>query len=246
MKFLRDDAAEIDIIIPAYNPGLFFEGCLNSCLHQTYQGPYKIIIVDDASTEDLPLTISKCKNQSSKVEIKYIRLEENKGVAYARNLAIKNSFGRFIVFQDADDFMCPDRIETSVQAFFQDTALVMVCGNWRWIINGVLEEHPRFAEDHLIEYVTLLFDFPISSPTVAIKREILETTGLFDEKYVVAEDYDLWARILKNFPHGVKYIHKEMTHHNRHATDYSLTKKYMWTEHYYRIIEELKKKYRMV
>jgi glycosyltransferase involved in cell wall biosynthesis len=236
----------IEVIIPAYNPGFFFQQCLDSCLFQTFKGSYSITIVDDGSSEDLYSTLSKFRPYPANVNIHYIRLDENKGAAHARNVGIKNTAADLIVFHDADDFMCQDRLEATVKAFDEDPVLVMVCGNWRWIIDGQLEDTPRFSKEHPIEYITLLFDLPICSATVAIKKEILNTTGLFNESYVVAEDYDLWARIVKNYPDRVKYIHREMIHHNRHATPYSLTKRYMWTEQHLQIIEEMKKKYKMI
>ncbi|MGD8310948.1 MAG: glycosyltransferase family 2 protein, partial [Gammaproteobacteria bacterium] len=44
----------------------------------------------------------------------------------------------------------------------------------------------------------------ISPSAVVLHREVLETTGLFDESLPACEDYDLWLRICANFP--VLYI----------------------------------------
>ncbi len=236
----------IEVVIPAYNPGSFFRKCMESCFQQTFKDNYNLTIVDDGSSEDIHSVISAFQPYPDNIKINYIRIEENRGAAHARNVGINHTASDLIVFHDADDYMCSDRLEVTVDAFKKDSNLVMVCGNWRWIINGESEDAPRFSKEHPIEYITLLFDLPISSPTVAIKRDILKTTGLFNEKYVVAEDYDLWARIVKHYPDRVKYIHKEMILHNRHATPYSLTKNYMWTQEHYKIIEEMKKKYKMI
>lgn len=233
----------VDVLIPAYNPGHYFELCLESCAKQTYPGPFRIIVADDGSTEDLLSTIKKYR---SKLDILYLRSEVNLGVAAARNAGLKKATGELLFFHDADDIMCPARIEATVAAFDNNPELVLVCGNWRWIIDGELEPRSRYAQEHPIEYATLLFDYPICSATVAIKRKILETTGEFNESYPVVEDYDLWIRIVKQFPDQLKYVHRDFIYHHRHATPYSLTKRYMWTEEHHRILEELKHKYRLV
>lgn len=233
----------IDIIIPVYNPGPFLELCVESCLSQLYLGKYKITIIDDGSTEVLPKTWGKRVG----IDIEMIRSEENKGAAYARNVGIKHTTGDLIVFQDADDMMTPDRLAITVEHFQNNPSTVMVCGNWRWEVDGVMEENPRFLEPHpIIDQVALLFDFPVVCSTVSLRRKVLEKTGLFNESYEIGEDYDLWARVLEHYPNQVQYIHKELLYHHRHATPYSLTKRYMWTDRYYQILDEIRKKYGLV
>ena len=66
---------------------------------QTYQ-KIKVILVDDCSSEaywDILLNFDKLLN------IKYIRLSENHGSGYARNIGINESNSDFIVFADSDD-----------------------------------------------------------------------------------------------------------------------------------------------
>lgn len=46
----------ISIIIPVFNSSQFLNKCLDSVIQQTYQ-PLEIILVNDGSTEPLPLLL---------------------------------------------------------------------------------------------------------------------------------------------------------------------------------------------
>lgn len=227
----------LDIIIPIYNPGKYLSGCLQSCFAQTYSEDYKVTLIDDGSTEDLHPYIAPF---SSKVDL--IRLPYNHGPAYARNVGIKATKGEFILFQDADDYMSENRLALTMDAFKKQPEYVMVCGNFRWIIDGKLTP-PCFTSPPEIYYATLLIHFPINTCTVGLRRSILESTGLFDENYPVAEDYDLWMRILKQYPDQIGYIPDEISFYNWCCTEFSLTKKYRRTAEYQQILAKISRKY---
>ena len=63
----------IDVIIPAYNCKSTLERTLGSLVAQTDPN-FKVIIVDDCSTEDIKSIVD---DYSSKLKITYIRNEEN-------------------------------------------------------------------------------------------------------------------------------------------------------------------------
>ena len=58
--------AYFQIIIPNYNNADYIEKCLLSILEQTFQD-YKVLIVDDMSTDNSMETISKFKEESNKI-----------------------------------------------------------------------------------------------------------------------------------------------------------------------------------
>ena len=72
---------KISVIIPTYNRANLITKSINSVLSQTYKN-IELLIIDDNS-EDETETIVKNINDS---RIKYIKLKENKGAAYARNV----------------------------------------------------------------------------------------------------------------------------------------------------------------
>lgn len=87
------------IIIPLYNINIeYLEECLESCIKQDYND-YEIIVVDDGSEINYNSLLSKFKSK-----IKYIRTD-NFGVSHARNIGIKNSIGKYLLFLDSDDYL---------------------------------------------------------------------------------------------------------------------------------------------
>ena len=83
----------VSIITPSYNSSKFIEDCINSVISQTYK-EWEMIIVDDCSTDDSRQIITKYNKKDNRIKV--ILLEENVGVA--RNIAIKESEGKYMLF----------------------------------------------------------------------------------------------------------------------------------------------------
>ena len=92
---------KISVIVPVYNAENFLEKCLNSIVNQTYP-KIEIVLVNDCSTDN---SDSICKKyQTEHNNVVYIELEENGGVANARNVGLRNAGGALIGFVDNDDW----------------------------------------------------------------------------------------------------------------------------------------------
>ena len=89
---------KISIIVPMYNVEQYLDTFISSCKGQT-ERDFEMIIVDDGSTDE-SLNLAK-KYASEDVRIKVFH-KENGGVSSARNLALKNANGRYLVFWDPD------------------------------------------------------------------------------------------------------------------------------------------------
>lgn len=98
----------IDIIIPAYNCYATLERALASLEAQTLKN-FRVIVVDDCSTEDLTLIIQE---HQKKLNLTYIRKEINEGPGLARQTGIDQSSGDYLAFLDADDVLMPYAVET--------------------------------------------------------------------------------------------------------------------------------------
>lgn len=98
---------DLMVIIPAYNVEQYIEQCIDSILNQKTQYSYKIVIVNDGST-DLTSEILKKYSGNNKIEIIH---QENRGFSGARNRALENIMGEYIIFVDADDMLNKDSID---------------------------------------------------------------------------------------------------------------------------------------
>lgn len=86
----------IDIIVPTYNRPNDIEKFVFEIQKQSYSN-YHVIIVDDCSSENI-----KIKVPVNHPNFTFIKLEENRGQAYARNVAISEGKGDIIISLDDD------------------------------------------------------------------------------------------------------------------------------------------------
>lgn len=101
----------ISIVVPVYNRRDSIVHAIDSifaCFVNKYDD-IEIIVVDDCSVDDsfhvLQITYSQyIKNNKMSI----VRLAENKGVGGARNLGVKLSKGKWVLFFDSDDKLIPN------------------------------------------------------------------------------------------------------------------------------------------
>lgn len=98
----------INVIIPAYNCCKTLGRALSSLVAQTDTN-FEVIVVDDCSTEDIKSIVDDYAN---KLNIIYIRNEQNLGCGMSRQVGIDNATQKFITFLDSDDMFMPYTVET--------------------------------------------------------------------------------------------------------------------------------------
>lgn len=93
---------DISFIIPAYNAEKTLNRCLDSILTLGLDINYKIIVVDDGSSDS---TFEICSSYEKKYsEVQVIR-KKNGGVSSARNIGLDASNSKWVVFVDSDDWV---------------------------------------------------------------------------------------------------------------------------------------------
>lgn len=97
----------IEVIIPAYNCFSTLRNTLYSLAAQIDKN-FKVLLVDDCSTEDILSIVDEFKNI---LDIRYIRNECNLGCGMTRQTGIDNAVGDYITFLDSDDVFMPYTIE---------------------------------------------------------------------------------------------------------------------------------------
>ena len=110
----------VSVLVPVYNAEKTIVRCLDSILGQTYQN-IEVIIVNDGSKDN---TLSILENYSEK-DVR-IRLydEQNGGVATARNIALRNAKGEYILYVDSDDWLELNAIECLLGEMRKDVDIV--------------------------------------------------------------------------------------------------------------------------
>lgn len=93
---------DISVNVCTYNRAEMLRGALESLICQKTDGKfsYEIVVVDNASKDDTKAVVEQV-SKNSRIPIRYI-IEENKGVAQARNRGVKESQGAWIALFDDD------------------------------------------------------------------------------------------------------------------------------------------------
>lgn len=91
--------AFFSIIIPVYNVAPYLRECLDSILSQTFTD-WEAICVDDGSTDGSEEILDEYKTKDSRFKVVH---QENSGVSAARNRALDEANGVWVLFLDADD-----------------------------------------------------------------------------------------------------------------------------------------------
>ncbi len=117
----------VSVIVPVYNVQDYVKICLQSVLDQTYQN-FEIICVDDGSTDKSAEIIRLLMCEDSRIQLIQI---ENHGQGYARNLALSEAKGDYILFLDADDYLERITLDVAVSRAEQDASDLVVF-DWKF------------------------------------------------------------------------------------------------------------------
>lgn len=115
--------ALVDVIIPVFNVELFLQRCLQSIAAQIYRNIH-VIMVDDGSSDGSAAICSKFAEEDDRFVL--IR-QPNEGVSAARNTALSNVCGDYVVFVDADDYVEPDYIKNLLNASKNSQNTIVFC-----------------------------------------------------------------------------------------------------------------------
>ncbi len=187
----------VDVIIPTYNGLPYLKATVESVLAQTHKDLI-LYVIDDGSTDNgaTERYIKSIKDP----RVKYFR-KENGGQSTARNYGIKISKSPFVALVDADDLWYPQKLEKQLERFRKNPKAGMVYGFHKLID----DDENKFAEvmygrtGHLFNYLLRGNKISGSGSMVLVRREVFDKVGLFHEDFLVAEDWEMWLRIAKDY-----------------------------------------------
>lgn len=113
----------VSILVPIYNVAPFIERCSRSLFEQSYHD-IEYIFVDDASPDNsVKILKNTLKDYPERMEaVKIISHPFNKGIAGARNTAMDNAAGDYILHVDSDDWLEKDAVELLMNTALQESA----------------------------------------------------------------------------------------------------------------------------
>jgi hypothetical protein len=186
-----EGAAEIAVIIPAFDSGAHLDQALASVAGQTLR-PSSVVVVDDCSSDD---TTDRARRWQGHLPLEVVRLERNRGPGVARRCAIRLSTAPVLAMLDADDLFLPDHLETMASTLAASPGLVSAQElSWHPGSGLILPARARRVPGKTNDLHTLLRHNFINFGF--FRRDLYEEAGGFADKYY-CEDWDLWIRMVR-------------------------------------------------
>ena len=185
---------KVAVIVPAYNSEKFISQALDSVLRQTYSN-WECIIVDDGSTDNTAAIVKQYCQKDGRFRYFY---QNNSGPCIARNTAMANSNGEFILPIDSDNYIADTYMEKAVNRFqeFPETELVYGLSE-KFGKEAGIRELPDYSYDQLL-FVCNMIDM-----CAMFRRSSFNRVGVFHSNVRGLEDWDLWIGMFT--PESVVY-----------------------------------------
>jgi len=101
----------VSVVIPVYNRAHLIGRAVSSVFDQSYKN-FEIIVVDDASSDDLARALAGFADS----RLQCISHPSNRGAAAARNTGVAVARGEFVAFLDSDDIWFADKLTQQIAA----------------------------------------------------------------------------------------------------------------------------------
>jgi glycosyltransferase involved in cell wall biosynthesis len=174
----------VSVIIPHYNARQWIAETLDSVLGTAPAGT-EVLCVDDGSTDGTQELLASRYSGVRRI------VTENRGVSAARNLGFQESSGDFCVFLDADDLLCPGKLERQL-SLAKRADVEVVYGDWKklvqddrgaWVTGEVIGVELPEPYD-----VSLLGQYWWPTGAYLLNRKLVERVGGFNGALPVIQD----------------------------------------------------------
>ena len=185
----------LSVVIPTYNRLPILEKCLRALEQQQLAAPisaYEVVVVDDGSTDDTVTWL--LANSASFPHVRLVQ-QDHGGPAEGRNRGVDHARGDVIVFIDSDLVVTETFLISHahrLEQTWRDRG-DRLCFTYGAVINTANFEDPT-SEPHKLSDLSWAY---FATGNVAIDREVLERSGLFDTRFRLYgwEDLELGERL---------------------------------------------------
>lgn len=192
---LAPNQPTISIIIPLYNYSEVVPRAISSVIDQITPA-CELIVINDGSTDGSHEVVLHMREQS---DFAYYN-KPNEGLAATRNFGIDHSRGKYIVFLDADDYLCPGAVDIFLKEIHIQAHPILVFAHESIYPNGTKKYHPPPSEyisrhDAFLDYGKKVYS--LSSGSVVFSRDVFGKIR-FPENLLHAEDQPVYALLVAN------------------------------------------------
>ena len=189
-------AVSVSVVCANYNHAAYLPDLLDSIRHATVW-PEQLIVIDDGSMDNSLVVLESYAHLPF---LKIISLDENRGIAHALNEGIKHATGKYIMRIDADDYISHTRIENQFNYLEENPDVDLLGSNVTYFEHGSgrLISQSNFPLGYgRIRRRYERGESGVLHSTIMAKRSLMRQYQ-YQQKYVPSEDYDIFARMIKD------------------------------------------------
>ena len=186
----------VSVLMAVYNtPVGYLDIAIDSILQQSWPD-FDFIVVDDGSDLAIANQLQVWAGRDHRIRLH--RLPTNVGLTRALNEGLKFAGGEFIARQDADDRSRPHRLAAQLE-FLAVNPQIDAVGTNAVLIDGIgskighIRINPElrgFSRRNVLVHGSMLF-----------RRRVFDLLSGYDERMRLAQDYELYLRMLRR--HGM-------------------------------------------
>ena len=181
----------ISVLVPVFNGMPYLPETVESILSQSFRA-FEIVALDDGSTDASAEFLATVKDERLRVE----RLARG-GLSAALNHGLNVARAPIVARIDADDVALPDRFQLQYDYLASHPDCVALgCQSMHVNEKGERIGEGRYPTSQLGIRWEALFRSPILHPGSLYRRQDVLAVGGYRKEFDVAEDYDLWTRLL--------------------------------------------------
>lgn len=194
----------VSIIIPTYNRAHLIGETLDSVLAQTYTN-WECIVVDDGSTDDTEVLMSKYLKNDSRFHYLQRTEEYVKGANSCRHVGFLKAKGKYINWFDSDDIMHTNHLDEKIKK--------IVAGGYDFVVCEVA----RFRNENIEDLIPIKNDYcgniivnqfvgkiTLSTPGPLWDTDFLKKNDL----YYKSDKNEMGDSVLNDWVFGIKALMK--------------------------------------
>lgn len=191
---------KVSILVPIYNVAKYIERCAVSLMEQTYEN-IEYIFVDDCTPDNSIILLENIIRKYPKrlINIKIIHHNVNRGLAAARNTALKFATGDYILHVDSDDWITLNSVNLLVSRATETDADI-IDGTYIDIYQNKSRTNHPFKSDKIKYIRSMLSGLGVISNQIwgrLIKRDLYIKKNIQAiDNINYGEDYSVILRLL--------------------------------------------------
>lgn len=189
---------DVSVIVPVYNVERHIEKCIRSLFEQTLDSIEYIFVNDCSNDSSMQVLLSVIKDYPDRAkDIQIVELEQNRGVAVARNVGLLHAKGEYVIFCDSDDWMDNEMLNTMYTVAEKRTADVVMCDFYMVQDTGlILYQTPKYCMNK-VEFIRQYLRYTWTTIwNLLIRKKLLQDGGLqFPVGYTYCEDFNFAVKV---------------------------------------------------